>query len=597
MRSTFFGLNTLLRALQTQQLALDTTNHNIANANTEGYSRQVASMVATRPYTMPGRSRPASMPLAIGTGVQADQIRRQRDAFVDLEVRQQLQAQRQWETLAAGLRQVEGIFAEPSDHSLQALISNFFNAWSELSNDPESSAVRAAVRASGESLATGFNDLGRRLEQMRQDVDGAISLKVPEINLIGAELASLNDQIMKAVGAGDVPNDLRDRRDLLLDELVKLTGATYREELDGSTSVFLGARTFVAGNMVSELATETRALASGGQIHLLQWARDGAAVRIDGGELKGQLELRDQTLPEQLRQLNLLASTLAGAVNDQHRQGFGTGAFSSTVSNFFDPVATTATLNSTGLGNDLYGGQITVNGVAVTVDPGSQTLSAVMTSITSAIGGGATWTLDGATGTISITYTSATAVTLGGPADTSNFLQLVGLLGAPDTIVAGGPPPVHRITGVAPVALVRAATMAVDQAIKNDVQAIAAAAGSSVGLTTAAGPGDNRNALAIAGLQRTALAALGSATFEEYYASTVAALGVQVRQADELSSNQALVTQHLELRRQSISGVSLDEEATRLIQYQHAYEAAARAITALDEMLETIINRMGRVGM
>ncbi|MGH2356136.1 MAG: flagellar basal body rod C-terminal domain-containing protein, partial [Chloroflexota bacterium] len=116
------------------------------------------------------------------------------------------------------------------------------------------------------------------------------------------------------------------------------------------------------------------------------------------------------------------------------------------------------------------------------------------------------------------------------------------------------------------------------------------------GLSTASGPGDNRNALSIASLQRARFDALGDATFADYYAASVGALGVEARQAEEIGANQRLLTEHLEKRREAVSGVSLDEEATRLIQYQRAYQAAARGISALDEMLETVITRMGRVG-
>ena len=129
MRSSFFGLNTLVRGLMAQQEALDTTNHNIANANTEGYSRQTVKMAATTPFTLPGLNRPAGVPLHVGTGVQVTQIQRQRDSFNDLELRQQWQSQSRWDTLADGLRQVEGVFNDPGDHGLQSLISNYFNAW------------------------------------------------------------------------------------------------------------------------------------------------------------------------------------------------------------------------------------------------------------------------------------------------------------------------------------------------------------------------------------------------------------------------------------------------------------------------------------
>jgi flagellar hook-associated protein 1 len=142
MRSTFFGLNTLLRALQAQQQALDTTNHNIANTGTDGYSRQQVSMTATTPYTLPSLNKPAGTALQLGTGVVVSQIRRQRDIFLDMELRNQTQLHAQWDTLAQGLSSVEAVMNEPGDNNLRTLVGAFFNAWSDLSNNPQSGGAR-----------------------------------------------------------------------------------------------------------------------------------------------------------------------------------------------------------------------------------------------------------------------------------------------------------------------------------------------------------------------------------------------------------------------------------------------------------------------
>jgi flagellar hook-associated protein 1 FlgK len=597
MRSSFFGLNTLLRGLQAQQQAIDTTSHNIANANTDGYSRQVVSMSATQSYTMPAQNRPASTPLDVGTGVMVDQIKRQRDAYVDLELRTQMQTQGRWEALAEGLRQVEGVFTEPSDHGLQSQIDQFFNAWSDLSNNPSSTAVRQTVLSTAEALSASFNDLARRLQGSRDDVDAAIAAKVPDINTAAAALAGLNNQITKAVSAGDVPNDMRDQRDLLLDQLVQLTGATYHEDANGSVTVLLGGRTLVSGNRANALATTTQTFASGTEIHSLTWAQDGSAVTLGGGTLQGQIEVRDSVLPEKMRRLDLLASALVNTVNTQHQQGVGIGAYSTTHSNFFDPMLSgAAVLSTTAVGNDLVAGSVTVGGTSVAVDPTQDSLASAMTKVCQAIdaatgnpAGTATWQINSTSGAIEVTYNSAAAsgVQIGGPGDTSNFLKLVGLQGAPDVAIGGGQ---RLLASPFPVPLIRAATLSVDQAIVNDTQAIAASSG------TPAGDGNNANAIAISGIARAKLGALNDASFDDYYASMVSELGVQTRAAEETGNNQKLLTDHLATRRESVSGVSLDEEATQLIRYQRAYQAAARGISAMDEMLETIITRMGRVG-
>jgi flagellar hook-associated protein 1 FlgK len=598
MVSTFGGLNTLLRSLQAHQEALNVTNHNIANANTDGYSRQVANLAATPAYTAPGANRPSGMALQVGTGVEVTEVRRARDVYLDLEFRAQSQRGARWQTLADGLRQIEGIMGEPGENGLQQRVTAFFNAWSDLANNPESTAVRATVRAEGEALAASFNETGRLLEQARQGFDTAVTGKLAEAGDLAAEVASLNGQIARLAALGDQPNDLRDRRDLVLDRLVDLTGATYKETASGSVTVTLGGRVLVADDRATSLVVETRTTAGGGLVRQAFWPQDGAAVTIDGGTLAGLIELRDRIVPEQARQLDLLASSIANAVNTLHRQGAGLDA-TAIVADFFDPMTSTTPLSQTGLGRELSSGVVTIGGQVVTVDPARQSLDDVMNALalaadaaTGSPPGTTTWSRDPASGRLALTYAGTAGLTFGAAADTSNLLRVLGLEGAPATANAG-PPPSITVDSTAPLALVSASRMAVDPAVKADLAAIAAAARPASG---AVPPGDNSNALAIAALQRQAFASLDGATFVDYYAGTIGTLGAASRQAEATAENQQLLAEHLVQRRESTSGVSLDEEAMRLIQYQRAYQAASRGITVLDELLETIITRMGRAG-
>lgn len=597
MVSTFSGLNTLLRSLQAHQEALDVTNHNVANANTEGYSRQVAGLAATASYTAPGANRPAGMALQLGTGVAVAEVRRVRDTYLDLELRSQTQRQARWQTMADGLQQIEGVFGEPSDHGLQQQVTAFFNAWSDLANNPESNAVRATVRAQGEALAAGFNEAGQLLAQTRQGFDTAVAGKLDEVGNLASQLASLNGQIARLSSLGDQPNDLRDRRDTVLDQLVNLTGATYKETAAGTVTLLLGGRILVDGDRATPLTVETRTTASGTLLHEATWPQDGQVVAMDGGELGGLLELRDQVVPEQVQQLNRFASGIASAVNTLHRQGAGLDA--GTAVDFFDPMTSTTPLAKTGLGDDLSAGEVTVGGIRVAVDPARQSLDDVMQALSRATDtaagaapGTTAWSLDQETGRVTLRYPGTAGLALGDATDTSNLLQVLGLRGAP-TRTDAGPPATTAASGTVSVALVSAARMAVSPAVKADLATIAAAAQPASG---PAAPGDNRNALAIAALQQTKLASLGGASFVDYYAGAIGALGADSSQAQATAENQKLLADHLTQRRESTSGVSLDEEAMHLIQYQRAYQAAARGITTLDELLETVITRMGRAG-
>ena len=606
MRSTFFGLNTLLRALQAQQQALDTTNHNIANAGTDGYSRQTVKLTPNTPYTSVAGNKPFGASLQLGTGVLVAEIRRERDIFLDLELRRQSHQAAQWETTASGLTELEAVFNEPGPFGLRSLMSGLFSAWGDLSNNPQSGAARSAVRGAAEQMTQGFNDTAQRLMYARQDVSGQIALKALEINDLGARIAELNAEIANVLSQGDAPNDLMDERDRLLDQVVSLAGATYRSEQDGTTTVLVDGRQLVSGNRVSRLVTEPKKLADGTQIHELKWAEDFRAADVDGGEVGGLIRLRDEIIPQQLRQLDLLASTIAGNVNTTHRGGFGIGQYASTVSNFFEPMMG-AKLSESGLAHELVAGTYTIGNTTLSVDPMNQSITDVMNQVVGALNAqpgvtvAATWAHDSATGRVTLNYGTAaagTTVKLGAATDSSNLLGLLGLVGASDTNTGldGFGNTLHLITGTEPVALVSAAKIGLDAAIKADANALATAAGASAGLVTSAGPGDNRAALDILALQRSTFSAIGSLSFEEYYANGAAELGALTRQAEQSASTQAMLVEHLQARRESMQGVSLDEEATKLIQYQRAYQAAARGISALDEMLDTIISRMGRVG-
>src|SRR5687768_5983265 len=270
MRSTFFGLNTLLRALQAQQQALDTTNHNIANAGTDGYSRQTVKLTPSTPYTAVAGNKPFGASLQIGTGVLVAEIRRERDLFLDLELRRQSHQAAQWETSASGLAELEAVFNEPGEFGLRSLMTGLFSAWGDLSNNPQSGAARAAVRAAGERLTLGFNDTAQRLTYARQDISGQVALKALEINDLGVRIPDLNAQIANVLAQGDAPNDLMDERDRLLDQAISMTGATYRNEGDGTVSVLVGGRQLVSGNRASRLISEAQNMADGTQIHSLK---------------------------------------------------------------------------------------------------------------------------------------------------------------------------------------------------------------------------------------------------------------------------------------------------------------------------------------
>lgn len=498
---TFFALNTALRGLMAQQKALQTTAHNVANASTEGYTRQRVVMAATFAYPVPSMSRPGGQGWQVGTGVEVQEVRRMRDEFLDSQIRYETHTLGAWEVRRDFLQEMEEVFAEPSDTGLSTLMSDFWAAWQELAKNPESSPVRTTVVETSISLAEALRHTYQQLETIREDINQMMEIKVVEVNSLARQIADLNKQIKAIKLAGDQPNDLMDQRDKLLDELAKIvdfkvepeTVTVNGEEVDtGAIKVLLADSTgkyainLVEVNSNNELVLELEASrgTSGTEDTQILWkvndtsiatgVNSGDPVNVQNGTLKGLQIMRDE-LDKFTADLNKLAQTLASKINEIHKQGL-----------------------------DLNGNSVS--------------------------------------GT-----------------DYENFF-----------VSLDGP----EIT---------AANIDVNTYIRQDVSRLAAAQSAS--------PGDGSNALAIAQLQNTVIEELG-ATFDNYYKNFTARLGVAANEADRMATNQQSLVDQLTNRKESISGVSIDEEMTYMLQFQHAYEAAARVMTTLDEMLDTLINRM-----
>ncbi|MAG35876.1 MAG: flagellar hook-associated protein FlgK [Dehalococcoidia bacterium] len=695
MRSTFFGLSTLLRGLVAQQNALDTVNHNIANANTEGYSRQRVEMAPTQPFSPVSTLRP-HIPGQVGTGVEVVAIRRIRDRFIDDQYRKQSQTEEFWKTIASGLQQVESLLAEPGDHGIGVLVNRLFKAWQEVADNPSSQSARVLLREQAQDLASGLNHIDHNLRELRHDVDLQIALRVPELNDIAQQIASLNAEIMLVLNVGDTPNDLQDQRDLLLDQLNKLGDFESRLMPDGSVGVFWNGRSLVVGDRadtiianpfpdrspvsdaiqisgntalavaqggpsnvtVSGLPVDPRAgtykfnytggaasttgvltvslVPSGGaeeslgsftvtagetrtdlipgvtvtigttlnpgidtanaiggregieqpiaNITRLQWTRPHGDRFIEptDGELGALVRLRDTLIPGTIQDLDKLASALVTTVNRYHKTGIGLDGSSNR--NFFNPDRTTA-------GTIIVDAGVLADHRAIAAAGAAAFGTVTATDHTTVNVTLAGLPEDGRTGTYFFQYSPpATGQTQG---TLAAFFEPVGA--AREKV--GELSVTHSTTSPTIIStLVPGASITLRANPENGTDQAAVTAGLSTATGTSVGAGNNRMALTIATLAASREAPLGNATFEDYYAGFLAQMGVDVRQAERQSDNQGILTQHLDRRRESISGVSIDEEATRLIQFQRAYQAAARGITVMDQILDTIINGMGVVG-
>lgn len=295
MTSTFHSLETSKRSLTTQQVALSTLSHNIANANTEGYTRQKVTMVSSRPIEAYGMSKSIA-PGQLGTGVEYTSITRIRDAFLDAQYRDQSEIAGSTEIQMDTLSKLESFVNEPSDTGIRTVLENFWSAWSDLSKDPENVTAREILVERTQALADTFNGLSGQLLDLSADLNSTIETTAAEANSYMSSIASLNDQIKKIESLGDNANDLRDQRDLLTDKLSKLVNVNVVETNDGY-EISMGGTNLVEAGTVTDLTAAGLLTAYG----------DGS---LSGGTIHGMFVSLDD-VADFVGQLDTLANTIA----------------------------------------------------------------------------------------------------------------------------------------------------------------------------------------------------------------------------------------------------------------------------------------------
>lgn len=566
------GLDTAVKALRAHQLAVDVAAHNIANAQTPGFSRQ---RVLLRPIGLEGSawsSRDSLLGRA-GFGVDARDVHRIRDAFMDYQARQALSARGQHSAFSTPLRNAEAVFNDPSDDGLSALLARIWAAWHDVANEPESSAARTALVHAAQTFTLRVQAAHAEIDLQRRNLNQQVTALADEINAYAREIAGLNLQIKQVELNGERANDLRDRRDLLLDKLSEVASIQYSESQTGEVSVYLGSHELVFG-------TTARTIVAGPDpadttMTKLTWQVDGFDVVANGGKLKGVLDARDQALPDLMRKLDAFAMGIINGVNTIHRQGYG-----------LDNTTGLDFLQGTGAGD------IQLNPV-LAANP----------------------------------HQIATAANPNAPGDASIALRIAGLELQPN--MAAGIPAANLVTGETLSAGVTLTGLAVAGSLQpgnytivenppasgtlelqyngNPIGTYTAAAISSPGGTITFMNGSNVVAtlhVAVTGSYSAAqqvadLTAPGNDTIRvdvapgSFYANLVAVLGADVNRALGMEQSAGLLVDHLDTMRQATHGVNIDEEVTNLQAAQHAYNAAARVITVIDDMLDTLINRTG----
>jgi flagellar hook-associated protein 1 len=299
--STFLGIETALRGLLAQQRSLDTASHNISNANTAGYTRQVVDLQATNPISdMPNGQ--------LGTGVSVLAYQRARDEFLDVQLRAQTMLQGYYGARQDGLEQVEMTLQEPSDNGISSLLSKYWSSWQDVSNSPESLTIRETLLQNGAELARGLQGLRQQLTRIDGQTGTNIGMTIGDINSTVGAIATLDQGIMRDVLSGLEPsNDLLDRRDLLIDKLGGMVNLTSTKMANGSVTLQVGAFTLLSGG------TQTTVAAAG-----------DFGANLTSGKLAGLVSF-DATVAGAggyISKLDAVASNLISSVNAAQAAGF-----------------------------------------------------------------------------------------------------------------------------------------------------------------------------------------------------------------------------------------------------------------------------------
>jgi len=623
MGSTFSGIELGKRSIMAHTDAITTAGHNISNANTEGYSRQRVQMKEFDPLYKPDLER-AERPGMIGQGIDVQSVNRIRDELLDKRIVAQQNQESYWQTRSDYYTMLEQIYNEPYDISIRSNMDKFWEGWQELSINPESQAARQAVVTRGETLTDSIQQRWESLSGIGNLLNGDIEATVRQVNSLTAQIAEINGEIVRSKGMGDNPNDLLDRRDLLVDKLSELINVTTDTRDSDEFMVHVDGKVIVQGGIAREIGLAPRYDETG--YNKLIWADTGNDAEFKGGKLGALVELRDVDVRNEMQNLNTMTMNFADLVNDVHRNSVG--ANRSTGLNFFVQHSFVENAN----GNFDRNGDGELDTSYVFRFTGTNELD-----LQQQVGIEGTIKLSGKDGDVEIAYhhtdtvetvinrINESASEVKAYLDRNNHLVLKGTTAQkydnPDFVIRHVEDSGYFLAGYSGILQGTGAENAYDFAqadavnslnsqaqfavspvynpsayieinpvIKNDVMNVAAGYRTPEGNVNA---GDGRAAVEIASIRNTNVMVGQMKTFDDYFADSVTNVGLKGEQAQTNLLSQNAIMDDLKNLRDSISGVNIDEELADIMKFQHGYNAAAKFVTVWDSLLDTVINRLG----
>jgi flagellar hook-associated protein 1 len=615
MSGLFGTFNIAKRGMFVQQKAIDVTSHNIANANTEGYSRQRAVIETTRPAYMPSLNNSMG-PGQSGTGAQITAIERVRDSFMDFQVRNETSTYGKYEARQTFLSEIESIFNEPSDTGISTLLGKFFDSWQQLSKQAQSSNARTVVVQQSAALADELNHTYKQLEELKKNTYDVMKNTVFDVSNILTQINQLNEQIIGVKVAGNMPNDLMDKRDLLLDKLssrfnINVDRRSFEgidvstKESDGTTIPNL-IQAGNAGNpkmlsFIDDITVDPK----DPSIHVITYYKKGNMSSEDNKVTLRVKGLDEAAKNDLLKTRVILANaeglaiqpngvliedgatiTADGLVTDKDGKKIDDGT-----------TITLADLKFQSVSGELQGHMSVINDIEDYMDQLNKLAKALTFSVNAVHSGKG----DSSNDSMPFFVNSLVA-----EYNSDNTMKNPGEIVDKENEITAGNISVNKELIYDVMKLkTRTHDDEFDKANENDKD----------------GETDGARAIAIAGLRDVLMAIqdINTGTTREdfikdrlkanglgiesntsgmkidnYFKDTVDRLGVHTQEAKRMVKNQNSLLNSFEETRLSISGVSLDEEMANLVAFQHAYQANAKIIATVDELLDVVVNGLKR---
>lgn len=538
-------------ALAAAQVGLSTTGHNIANAATPGYSRQVAVQTAALPQEFGFGF--------LGQGTELATVKRVYSEFLGAQLRSAQTTQSHLHSYHTQIKQIDNLLADPAS-GLSPALQDFFSGIQSVSTNPASIPARQVALSSAESLAARFQSMAGRLQEIGRGINSQISTSVDVINTYGRQIAQLNDAISRAQGStGQLPNDLLDQRDQLILDLNKEIKAAVVKQDDGAYNIFIGNGQALVTGVTSFSLTTVASPSNPQKLELAYRMPSGPVMLGDinmvGGKLGGLIQFRSQTLEPTQASLDTLAIGLATTFNDQHR--LGQDLNNNLGGNFFNVPTGAAGLSVAISDPRLIAAAAPVRSTAASTNTGSGALGMGVVNAPPPPDANLRQT-------VTITFTSATTFDVSGtgtgnPTGLSYTPGMTLSYNGWSTTLSGSP-------------------------MAGDSFNVSANTG---------GVGDSRNALLLSGLQTANVLGGGTMTYQDAYSQIVSRIGNKTRELDVTSSAAGKLLSEASASLQAGSGVNLDEEASNLLRYQQAYQAAGKVMQIASEMFDVLLS-LGR---